>query len=176
MYTYTSTKPEEKKDRTAQPDRATLFVAIAYHTAYSLLCKNLIILFCSVQKGYCSTTVLKYIEDLGSVSAKTTSLRKMRHIRTKSDLVSNPHVSKKGSTGVGVRLGRSCTAINYGEMNQRKFQDPEIPLSPLPVLQIVSCQSAKIKKSRKARKKMGLGGTKRARESDADLKSGEYRR
>ena len=80
----------------------------------------------------------------------------MRHIRTKSDLVSNPHVSKKGSTGVGVRLGRSCTAINYGEMNQRKFQDPEIPLSPLPVLQIVSCQSAKIKKIKKGEEEDGV--------------------
>jgi hypothetical protein len=61
-------------------------------------------------------------------------------------------------------------------MNQRKFQDPEIPLSPPPVLQFASCQSAKVKKkSRKGRKKMGVRRKEKGRENDADLKSGEYR-
>jgi hypothetical protein len=55
-------------------------------------------------------------------------------------------------------------------MNQRKFQDPEIPFPPLPVLQIASCQSASYKIK-------GRGsGEERKRQNDADRKSGEYRR
>jgi hypothetical protein len=41
-------------------------------------------------------------------------------------------------------------------MNQRKFQEPEIPLSPPPVLQLPAAR-AQGKKSRKRMKKMRLG-------------------
>jgi hypothetical protein len=62
-------------------------------------------------------------------------------------------------------------------MNQGKFQDSEIPLSPPPVLQIASCQSAKVKKVKKGQNEDGVRrGKKRGRGNDADFKPGESRR
>jgi hypothetical protein len=61
-------------------------------------------------------------------------------------------------------------------MNQRKFQDPEIPFPPLLVLQIASCQSARYKIKKGGKEEGVRRGKEKERQNDADRKSGEYMR
>lgn len=79
----------------------------------------------------------------------------------KSDLVSNPHIQKvkssvlRRASGGGREDRKKLYHNKLWRMNQRKFQDPEIPLSPPPVLQIASCQSAKVKNEEKGGRRWG---------------------